>query len=241
MTRGLGGRQRKDRLLTTSKIISYLAVRPFTYQELQKESKIQRKRLRDELDELVMHKLVIRHKFSAKKDRNLKHNMIYYLLDCSKTESKQLLSYYYNNPYPENIDGTVLNTENYQDKAVDQLKENLVFTSNDINNNKLASSMSHKEHRQLLSSLELVARKLDLDSVKRQRKLEHSEPSELQISAVSDAADHLITGNAYSFLDFLVKLSADEEIEGLGICNYSELWKIIEKKGLLDKYKNELR
>ena len=42
MTRGLGERQRKERLLTTSKIASYLAVAPFTYEQLQRESKIQR-------------------------------------------------------------------------------------------------------------------------------------------------------------------------------------------------------
>src|ERR671932_138183 len=102
MTRGLGERQRKDKLLTTSKIASYLAIRPYTYQALQRESKIHRRRLRDGLDDLVMRKLVIRHKFS-RKDPNLEHNAIYYLLNWSKTESKHLVDHYYSNLTTENI------------------------------------------------------------------------------------------------------------------------------------------
>lgn len=238
MTRGLGERQRKDRLLTTSKIASYLAVRPFTYQELQKESKIQRKRLRDGLDELITHKTVIKHRFSISNDPNLEHNSIYYLLNWSKTESKQLVNHYYNNSNSSannkdtiltNKDGKSVHNRTDQPSIIDQL--NVIAK-------KLESTTSHKEFRQLLSLVSLIRRNAEMYAVKEGMYLYDEE-----IPGVDWAlklVNFFLLNKAYSFLDTLIKSSADEKIEGLGIYRYSTLWEIMEKTGLLDKYKNEI-
>ena len=47
--------------------------------------------------ELVLRKLAIKHKFSMHNDSNLEHNNIYYLLNWSKDECKQLVHNYYDN------------------------------------------------------------------------------------------------------------------------------------------------
>ena len=238
MTRGLGERQRKDRLLTTSKIASYLAVRPFTYQELQKESKIQRKRLRDGLDELITHKTVIKHRFYISNDPNLEHNSIYYLLNWSKTESKQLVNHYYNNSNSSannkdtiltNKDGKSVHNRTDQPSIIDQL--NVIAK-------KLESTTSHKEFRQLLSLVSLIRRNAEMYAVKEGMYLYDEE-----IPGVDWAlklVNFFLLNKAYSFLDTLIKSSADAKIEGLGIYRYSTLWEIMEKTGLLDKYKNEI-
>ena len=232
MTRGLGERQRKDRLLTTSKIASYLAVRPFTYQELQRESKIQRKRLRDGLDELVMRKIVIRHKFSIN-DPNLERNSIYYLLSWSKTGSKQLVKYYYNNSSTNNKDAMLNNKdEKPVHNGIDQL--------NAVAKKVEELTMSDEEWRQFCSLLRQGIRKCELRGVKEQIKLNDDEPSELDIRFTLKAVNYFALSKGYSFLDVLVKLSADEKIEGIGIYTFTTLWEIMEKTGLLDKYKNEI-
>jgi hypothetical protein len=236
MTRGLGERQRKDKLLTTSKIASYLAIRPYTYQALQRESKIHRRRLRDGLDDLVMRKLVIRHKFS-RKDPNLEHNAIYYLLNWSKTESKHLVDHYYSNLTTENINDAILRDKMGRNKATEEYFEKMDFLSNE---ELQLSSLSDKELLQNMSSLALEMRKIDLTAAKRQLKLNEPEPSELSMRFTLKAADYYISRKGYSLLDFLVKLSADEKIEGIGINNYRKLWEITEKTGLLDKHKSEI-
>jgi hypothetical protein len=188
-----------------------------------------------------MRKLVIRHKFS-KKDPNLERNTVYYLLNWSKTESKQLVNHYYDNLSPEDINDVLLNS---QPKTADQINEKLAVQNNiDALGELLVSPssayMSPKAHRQILSSLGLIIRKCELESVKRQLKSNYVEPSETDIHSTLEAVNYFISRRGYSFLDFLVKLSADEKIEGLGIYNYSKLWRIMEKTGLFDKYKNEI-
>ncbi|HJT47619.1 MAG TPA: hypothetical protein VJ729_05500 [Nitrososphaeraceae archaeon] len=237
MTRGLGERQRKDKLLTTSKIASYLAIRPYTYQDLQRESKIHRQRLRHGLDELLMRKLVIRHKFS-RKDPNLERNAIYYLLNWSKTESKQLVDHYYSNRTTENINDAILRDKD-KDKATEEYFEKMDFLPNALQDEEL-KSLSDKELRQTASSMALQARKIDLIAAKRQLKLNDPELSELSMRITLKAANYYISRIGYSFLDFLVKLSADEKIEGVGIDNYRKLWEITEKTGLLDKHISEI-
>jgi hypothetical protein len=165
LTRGLGERQRRDRLLTTSKIASYLAVRPFTYQELQRESKIQRKRLRDGLDELVLRKLVMRHKFSMRNDPNLEHNSIYYLLNWSKDESKQLVHYYYDNiPSAINKDSM---SNNHDQKPIYNEQNWHILLDRFKALGEHISEMSEEEPRQCISVSKGMTRAIELQSVKR--------------------------------------------------------------------------
>ena len=81
--RGLGDRQYKERLMTKYKIVSFLAVSPFTYEQLQRVSGIHRNTLRKNLDLLVDMIPLYGHK--------------YYLLDCSQRQSDAYMNLYYNN------------------------------------------------------------------------------------------------------------------------------------------------
>lgn len=225
MTRGLGERQRKDRLLTTSKITNYLFVKPSRYQELQKVSKIHRQRLRDGLDELVMQRIVIKHKFSIRNDPDIEHNSTYYILDLSKAEYKESLKYYYYNskgaklnikderPIHGGIDGQLLDLINYA-----ATKER--------------SQMSTKQYLLLIFK---ISRSPQLHSLKKQ--LESSiqcESSERGILfALQTIVSLLYVG--YLPLDVLVKLS-DEKMEEVGIYHYFTLWEIMERTGLFSKY-----
>jgi hypothetical protein len=234
MTRGLGKRQIKDRLLTTSKIASYLAIRPFTYQELQKQSKIRRESLRVGLDDLVTRKIVIKHKFSVPNDPNIEHNRIYYLLNWSKTKTKQLVNHYYDNSLVNN-NYTVIERQAHREH-----KESVQTSQiDDILRKKRESIISDEAYRELFASLRRAMRRIELDTVKKQRKLNYSEPSESDIRLTLEVVN-LALNKKYSFLDALIKSSADEKIGGAGIYRYSTLWEIMEKTGLLDKYKNEI-
>jgi hypothetical protein len=53
MTRGLGEQQKEARRLTSGKICTLVAIKPSTYQELWKKSRVQKATLRHVLDELV--------------------------------------------------------------------------------------------------------------------------------------------------------------------------------------------
>src|SRR5215216_711413 len=62
--RGLGDRQYKARLMTKYKIVSFLAVSPFTFEQLWRVSRIHRNTLRKNLDLLVEEETVRVHKYS---------------------------------------------------------------------------------------------------------------------------------------------------------------------------------
>jgi hypothetical protein len=134
------------------------------------------------------------------------------LLNWSKTESKQLVDHYYSNRSPENINDAILNDKKDRDKATEQYFEKLDFVSNALQDEELQSSLSAKEHRQIMSSLALGIRKIELHALKRQLKLNYAEPSELSMRFTLEAANYYISRMGYPFLDFLVKLSADEKI-----------------------------
>jgi hypothetical protein len=94
-------------------------VTPFTYHKLWKVSRIHRNTLRDRLDFLVAQGIVIKHKYSIPNNYHYHgcsmykypdldmlpfYNHIYYLLNCSKPESKQLVSHYLNKKEKDWID-----------------------------------------------------------------------------------------------------------------------------------------
>jgi hypothetical protein len=106
----------------------------------------------------------------------------------------------------------------------------------------LESTMSDKEWFQLASSYGQVIRTIELRCVKEQIKikLNYDERSEEDIRFTSKVVNFALS-KGYPFLDAIIKFSADEKIGGgVIIYRYSTLWEIMEKTGLLDKYKNEI-
>lgn len=64
--------------------------------------------------------------------------------------------------------------------------------------------------------------------------LTHDGPSERDIFSVLPIIISILY-REYSPLDVLIKLCADEKMEGIGIYRYSTLWEIMDRTGLLDK------
>ena len=109
--RGLGERQYKARLMTQYKIVSFLAVCPFTFEQLWRVSRIQRNVLRKNLDLLVEEGSVLAHRYSIPYTREFYGYMYkypvpymtptngrkYYLLDCSQRQCDAYMNFYYNN------------------------------------------------------------------------------------------------------------------------------------------------
>jgi len=113
--RGLGDRQYKERLMTKYKIVSFLDINPFTYEQLQKVSSIQRNVLRKNLDLLVEEETVRVHKYSIPYTREFYGYMYkypvpymtplygrkYYLLNYSQRRCDAYMNFYYNNKAKE--------------------------------------------------------------------------------------------------------------------------------------------
>lgn len=109
MVQGLGKQQSEAKKFTESKIVAFLSVQPFIFEDLFKSSKIRRNTLRQRLNSLVNRKIVIRHQYSMPYNHDCygylyhpfritpyaKYKKYYYLLDWSNTNSKDLLNFYY--------------------------------------------------------------------------------------------------------------------------------------------------
>lgn len=97
--RGLGLKQKEKRRVTEAKIVSFLSVSPFTYEQLRNISKIHRNILKLRLDQLSNNGIIMKHRYSIPfkfeyygymyrypiKYRPPLFNHIYYLLNLSKT------------------------------------------------------------------------------------------------------------------------------------------------------------
>ena len=102
--RGLGEKQKEQKLMTSSRIISLLEIAPFTYEQLQKISDIHRNTLRKSLDCLILEDIIIEHKYRFEYSSNQrreykqlpltaltlnKHN--YYLLDYKNNKKLNII------------------------------------------------------------------------------------------------------------------------------------------------------
>ena len=111
--KGLGEKQKEEKLKTYSRILSLLEIAPFTYEQLQKISGIHRNTLRKSLNELILEDIIIEHKYSFEYSSNQrreykqlplttttlnKHK--YYLLNYRKNKK---INYYLDNYYNNNI------------------------------------------------------------------------------------------------------------------------------------------
>ena len=111
--RGLGDKQWKARMMTYSKIVSFLTVSPFTFEQLWKVSRIHRNTLKKRLDYLVSERTILKHKYSVPNRQEfygyiykypipnpyvvLLYGHTYYLLNCSDASSRAFSNFYYNN------------------------------------------------------------------------------------------------------------------------------------------------
>jgi hypothetical protein len=91
---GLGKYQRERRIKTESKIVAFLNLQQFPFNELQLVSGIRRNSLRSSLDSLVIRKIVSKHIIKNPTNKKIRRGT-YYSLNSDKPEAKRLLDAYY--------------------------------------------------------------------------------------------------------------------------------------------------
>jgi hypothetical protein len=99
MVQGQGKYQLEKRLKTESKIVAFLNLQQFPFNELQAISGIRRNSLRSTLDSLVDRKIVSKHIIKTPTTDN-KRRGTYYSLNSTNSEAKHLLDVYYNDRLP---------------------------------------------------------------------------------------------------------------------------------------------
>jgi DNA-binding Lrp family transcriptional regulator len=136
--RGQGKLQEAGKKLTQSKIVFYLALRPLTYQELWRETRIHRSILRNRLDDLKEKGIIIQHTYAIPDQVEFYGRVFngslfkpcfgnkYYLLNCSSPEWTQLYEYYLENNNRSKNKMTDIHISNiYQKVDIQEEKFNL--------------------------------------------------------------------------------------------------------------------
>jgi hypothetical protein len=91
ITRGLGEKQKNERIVTNYRIIEALYVKPYTYQQLWRATKIQRNTLKLRLDQLVNDdKIVLKHHYAFPNYRGKYTSRDFYLLNWAKRQSREM-------------------------------------------------------------------------------------------------------------------------------------------------------
>jgi hypothetical protein len=111
--RGLGEKQKGEKIKTYSRILSLLEIAPFTYEQLQKISGIHRNTLRKSFNELILEDIIIEHtyrfEYTPKQRREYKQIPLttttlnkhkYYLLNYNNNKK---ITYYLDNYYDNNM------------------------------------------------------------------------------------------------------------------------------------------
>jgi hypothetical protein len=264
--RGLGEKQRIQRYLTDSKIVSFLTVTPFTYDKLWKVSRIHRNTLRSRLNYLVAQGIVIKHKYSIPNNYHYWgcskyrypdldmlpiYNRTYYLLNCSKPKSKQLVSYYLNRKEKDWIDKRCndknMNLLPYISSLVDK------FSIITILENKPMTVMTRDEIREYaLNSIDLyiysnrVLRQYDLEAIK-ERVYLHTKGIKDKIANNAIKITNYFIQKGFTLLDVLIRCCNEEtEIRlsrnhnkeipykiKLPMMHYCTMWNILKNAGFL--------
>ncbi|HET7285436.1 MAG TPA: hypothetical protein VFI70_12200 [Nitrososphaeraceae archaeon] len=248
MTRGLGQKQQKARLLTNAKIAAYLAIQPFIYQRLQEESRIQKQVLQHRLAELVTQGVVIKHKFSVKNDPNIKYGSRYYLLNWSNSEARKIVEYWFSSDNNGKEKKSALEGWYKGDnmlrlmppEAKAELQEEEAFSKPeslldvyDTFNAIDQKTLSDKEHKKWHLVLSLANREEDLIRV-RMKQQNHEEELSENLKALLKQIDSCLNIRGYTLLDVMIKFSVDDSMPLL--YRYTTIWEVTEKIGLVEKY-----
>lgn len=233
---GLGDRQKRERLLTDSKIVSFLRVSPFTYEQLWRVSRIHRNTLKLRLQHLVDTKIVIKHRYSIPYEYRFyghmyKHpvpyrppiyNHDYYLLNYSQPEIKNFLSVYLirkevnwsedrkkGNVKPQNQPSfqPILSLYAEHEKEPELYRKKITISSNELKE-------SYRRSVEMIVYFFRYLREYDLAAVKERVNLLDSPMTERGVIQLKKIAE-FFKNNGYSVFDILVRCSTEHtEIPG---------------------------
>jgi hypothetical protein len=232
--RGLGERQYKEGLMTKYKIVSFLDVSPFTYEQLRSVSSIQRNVLRKNLDLLIEEETVLVHKYSIPYTKEFYGYMYkypvpymtplyghkYYLLDCSKLQCNGYMNYYYNNKGREEIEliREILIKERQKSRKKLCVHQDEIKSSKAVSASRLME-MSQNELRDYLQTsienticLERLLREREISAVRTGERFQYDDELLRMIKEESnkapEVADFFIK-KGYSMLDVLIRCSTE--------------------------------
>lgn len=236
--RGLGLKQKEERLITEAKIISYLSVSPFTYEQLQKISKIHRNILKLRLDQFSSKGIIIKHRYYIPykleyygymyrhpiKYRPPLFNHIYYLLNLSKTKQiKDLVSRYLirnEEEWEEDYKTGRIEIQNQPlfSFPLSVLEQSLLSSAKRISNKQYFSPSEEKENyrksAEIVINLFRQAREWDLSAIKNRTYIQGYRLREKDSKQLKEIVN-FFTNKGFSLEDVLVRCSTEHTlIEG---------------------------
>lgn len=237
--RGLGDQQWKAREMTCSKIVSFLMVSPFTFEQLWRVSRIHRNALGKRLQYLIKEGVVFNHEYSIPYTKEFYGYMYkysvqnpytpslyghtYYLLNCSEPACGGLINFYYNNKAREKVDSTVKplqKTSGNRPKlsaSHDSMKE--IQKKLDQNRDRVMemSEWEYREYWQMSIEFEIF-----MSRAKQENKIAAVKhgirlPSELDDISISTRKEVMKVIDYYlkkrcSLMDILIKCSTDKTV-----------------------------
>jgi DNA-binding Lrp family transcriptional regulator len=251
-----------ERLLTESKIASFLSVSTFTFEQLWKVSRIHRNILRYRLNDLAKRGIVIKHRYAIPYNRELYGYMYkypipymtplydhaYFLLYYSKPESKRLIAYYYK--HCKNVKPSVFPKRSISQKLCKSQENFMELQKEVLDGFKRRSTMSDQEYvghwhkdREMLICLSRFRHQNQITAVRKCVKLGKWVVSRGILESVKKVTEFFSKRN-YSFLDVLIRCSTDhnilfidswstDSVLELTFVPYYVLWNIMEKEGLI--------
>jgi hypothetical protein len=229
--RGLGDRQYKEGLMTKCKVVSFLEVSSFTFEQLWRISRIQRNILRKNLDSLVEKETVFVHKYSIPYTKEFYGYMYkypvpymtpinghkHYLLDCSQRVCEAYMNFYYNNKAREKR----VPSNEFLMKERQKHRQKLCMCEDEARSFETKSKiqvdeMSKTEFREYLQKFEehliyfeRLIREREINSVNFGERFQIGEDvTERELSNITRVSE-LLTKRGYSLLDVLIRCSTE--------------------------------
>jgi hypothetical protein len=235
--RGLGKQQFEQIKFTESRLVAILGVRPHTYEELRKITRIQRNILRVRLNNLISKKILFKHKYKIQYTQqscvygdlygissNLPiKNGDYYLLNWSNSLTKEFTDYYYELD-PKKLSGV------YRVSQVEKYDQSIQFPplpdGEEPNNNYANTLMKMVSNDFAFTKAKLL---LVLDRIRSNQKI-HEE----DISHISQSIGFFLN-HSISLHDILIRCSCYPVADSknklyVPSISYMQLWNIIEDK-----------
>jgi hypothetical protein len=231
---GLGKQQIAQLQKAERKIAAHLNLRPYPFNELQSISNIRRNTLRGRIDALIERKVIIEHTYPASKDIDDKvRRGTYYLLNLHNQESIDLITAYYDQPKPpmtieyksrfvafaKRLMRIAAKEQFLAKESASLFKEIEPFMDEDETTPKALVGW-FDQIRERTEYVSLLTRTMDIFNIRMRMESTHNIHKNIKIP------------NSIEPYDLLVRCCIKPS-QYMPLVNYSALWDILDKNGLL--------